>query len=450
MEGRSEKPTGPKIHVLEMERVKKVKHFVSELSPGVNIIGGNNGQGKTSILDFITWLCKGHIKKPSNPQNSDSVQPPIGKIEFDNGYTIELKGTKDHKIVVTDNNGRTGGVKLLEGMISDLALDIRTFISLSNSEKANKLLEYKGIDKELNILKSKEKSKYEERLLVGREKDQKSKYAAGLEHDISFGTEIQHPQDLINQQQAILLRNAENQKKRDNLEDLKRKKLILENEEQQIQKQISQLQNNLLNIQQQLTNSIEDIEIAEKTSAELEDESTELLRQKLEEIETHNANVRKNLEYSAAVEEAEEKENEYNALTEEIDSIRAKKKALLDSADLPLPGLSIEDGELIYNGQKWDCMSGAEQLIVSVAIVRETSPECGFVLLDKTEQFDKKTLIEFTEWVNQQGLQVIATRVSDGDECQIIIEDGEIVHNAIKTKEDFEPEEENTEEYGDF
>ena len=96
----------------------------------------------------------------------------------------------------------------------------------------------------------------------------------------------------------------------------------------------------------------------------------------------------------------------------------------MDNAELPLPGLSVQDGELIYHGQKWDNMSGAERLKVSTAIVRKLNPECGFVLMDKLEQMDLNTLREFGEWLEKEGLQVIATRVSTGDECSIIIEDG--------------------------
>jgi hypothetical protein len=69
-------------------------------------------------------------------------------------------------------------------------------------------------------------------------------------------------------------------------------------------------------------------------------------------------------------------------------------------------------------------MSGAEQLIVSASIVRRLNPECGFVLLDKLEQLDLDTLNRFGEWLEKEGLQAIATRVSTGDECSIIIEDG--------------------------
>ena len=79
---------------------------------------------------------------------------------------------------------------------------------------------------------------------------------------------------------------------------------------------------------------------------------------------------------------------------------------------------------MTYNGRKWDWMSGSDQLKVSVAIVRKLNPNCGFVLMDKLEQMDMDTLNEFGKWLEAEGLQAIATRVSTGEECSIIIEDG--------------------------
>ena len=107
-----------------------------------------------------------------------------------------------------------------------------------------------------------------------------------------------------------------------------------------------------------------------------------------------------------------------------IADIRKQKTDLLTNADLPLPGLSVDDGELLYLGQRWDNMSGSQQLQVATAIVRKLKPECGFVLIDKLEQMDQQTLQEFGAWLEQEGLQAIATRVSTGDECSILIEDG--------------------------
>ena len=91
---------------------------------------------------------------------------------------------------------------------------------------------------------------------------------------------------------------------------------------------------------------------------------------------------------------------------------------------MPLKGLSVEEGILVFNGQPWDNMSGSDRLIVATSIVRRLNPECGFVLMDKLEQMDLETMQDFGTWLEQEGLQAIATRVSTGGECSIIIEDG--------------------------
>lgn len=105
---------------------------------------------------------------------------------------------------------------------------------------------------------------------------------------------------------------------------------------------------------------------------------------------------------------------------------RTARMDLLNGADLPLTGLGVEDGSLTYNGKHWQDMSGSDQLRVATAIVRRLNPDCGFVLLDKLEQIDLATLAEFGSWLQAEGLQAIATRVSTGGECQIIIEDGRV------------------------
>ena len=103
-----------------------------------------------------------------------------------------------------------------------------------------------------------------------------------------------------------------------------------------------------------------------------------------------------------------------------------------------------------YNpfGQKWDNMSGSERLRVSTAIVRRLNPNCGFVLLDKLEQMDLDTLQEFGYWLEQEGLQAIATRVSTGDECSIIIEDGYVAGQDMPAAP--EPQKQTGWKAGDF
>ena len=163
---------------------------------------------------------------------------------------------------------------------------------------------------------------------------------------------------------------------------------------------------------------------AEKTVAQLQDESTAELEASIRGIEETNRKVRANLEKSRAEDEAARYASDYDKLTEAITQKRADRMALLNGADLPLPELSVEDGALTYKGKHWRDMSGSDQLRVAAAIVRRLNPDCGFVLLDKLEQMDMTTLTEFGRWLEAEHLQAIATRVSTGSECQIIIEDG--------------------------
>lgn len=165
------------------------------------------------------------------------------------------------------------------------------------------------------------------------------------------------------------------------------------------------------------------------------DQSTEELERNITDIEEINRKVRANLDKDKAEEDAKDYKERYTQLTTEIEGIRTQKTDLLKNADLPLPGLTVEDGDLLYNGHKWDDMSGSDQLRVATAIVRKLNPNCGFVLLDKLEQMDLDTLTEFGKWLEQEGLQAIATRVSTGGECSIIIDDGYVVGQEVTEPE---------------
>ena len=168
----------------------------------------------------------------------------------------------------------------------------------------------------------------------------------------------------------------------------------------------------------------DDLAVARTSAKDLQDGSTAELEESIANIEEINRKVRANMDKDKAEEDARDYKDQYNTLTIEIDKTRQEKTDLLQSAELPLPELSVKDGELVYKGQQWDNMSGSDRLKVSTAIVRKLNPKCGFVLLDKLEQMDTDTLNEFGQWLEQEGLQAIATRVSTGDECSIIIEDG--------------------------
>ena len=336
---------------------------------------------------------------------------------------VERKG-KNASLTVTDPTGRRSGQQLLNAFIEPLALDLPRFMEASDKEKADILLRIIGVGTELHIKDMEIKSLYDKRTFTGQLAAQKKHFAEELVSYPEAPDEPVSASDLIRQQQEILARNGENQRKRNQLDKLIDEKNQLNFTLRDLDEKIEDLKEEYEQTQAKFTDLEKQIFQARKSAAQLQDESTAELEASIRDIEETNRKVRANLEKSRAEDEAAQYASEYDRLTESIQQKRADRMALLNGADLPLPGLSVEDGVLTYKGKHWRDMSGSDQLRVAAAIVRRLNPDCGFVLLDKLEQMDMTTLQEFSAWLEAEGLQAIATRVSTGSECQIIIEDG--------------------------
>ena len=419
-----------KINKLEIENVKRIKAVkIEPTANGLTIVGGNNNQGKTSVLDSIAWALGGENFRPSKAQREGSAIPPNLHMVMSNGLVVERKG-KNSSLKVTDPNGNKGGQQLLNEFVEQLALNLPKFMESSGKEKARILLKIIGIGDQLAQLEEQEKDLYNERLAIGRIADQKEKYAKEQPYFPDAPKELVSPTELIRQQQEILARNGENQKKRERVHSYQQSITFLEQEVEAMREQLQKKE-------QELADAKTSLNVAMMDAQELQDQSTAELERSITNIEEINRKVRANMDKDKAEEDALTYKEQYNSLTVKINDVRTSKTDLLKNADLPLPELAVEDGELIYKGQKWDNMSGSDRLRVATAIVRKLNPKCGFVLLDKLEQMDIRTLNEFGAWLEQEGLQAIATRVSTGDECSILIEDGYVAGQEVpeeKTK----------------
>lgn len=413
-----------KITALEAENVKRIKAVALTPAPtGLTLVGGNNNQGKTSVLDALAWALGGEKFRPNAAQRDGAVAPAHLRVTLSNGVVVERKG-KNSSLTVTDPTGRRSGQQLLNAFVEPLALDLPRFMEASDKEKADILLRIIGIGNELHLRDMEIKSIYDKRTFTGQLAQQKKHFADEL---IFYPDAPEQPlsaSDLIRRQQDILARNGENQRLRQQAQELARQEQQCLDELKRTRERIAELEKLREELDTKHTKLFNQRKNAEKTVDQLQDESTAELEASIQSIEETNRKVRANLEKARAEDEAAKYASDYDKLTDAIEQKRKERLDLLNGADLPLPELSVEDGALTYKGKRWRDMSGSDQLRVAAAIVRRLNPDCGFVLLDKLEQMDMTTLEEFGHWLEAEGLQAIATRVSTGSECQIIIEDG--------------------------
>ena len=407
-----------KINTLEVENLKRIKAVKLELQGrALCVIGGKNGQGKTSVLDSIAYALGGERYRPSNAHREGSMTDPEIRVTLSNGITVERKG-KNSALKVMDPSGGKGGQQLLNEFLHAFALDLPKFMAANSREKADTLLQIIGVGAELAKLDREIKRLFDERHAAGRIHDSKAKFAAGLYYYGDVPDAPVNVSELIEAKDAVRRRNTE-------LESAKREAEIVENQRRRLVDTVARLRQELADAEAQLAKVTAQYDQLTASLKGRDSESTDAIDQQLAQAEEINAKVRANLDKRKAIDDAEAAKADADALTAQLEAVREQRSGLLRGAQLPLDGLSVDgEGELTYLGKRWDCMSGAEQLRVSVAITKALNPACGFVLLDKLEQMDADTLAEFGAWLEAEGLQAIATRVSTGDECSIIIEDG--------------------------
>ncbi len=414
-----------KISALELENVKRIKAI--QLAPtenGLTVIGGRNAQGKSSVLDAIAWALGGNKMKPEAPNRDGADTPASIHVELSNGLIVERKG-KNGALKVTDPRGMKGGQALLDEFVGQLALDLPRFMVASDRERADYLLGILGVSDELNHIDSEIQRTYDERRWLGQEADRKAKAAEVMEHFEDAPTETVSISELSSKLQMAVANNSANESARSRVsrmyDELCREK-----------REIDELEAKLITLNATYNANVTTYNSEAERVHGLTDIDTAPIEAAISDAENVNAQVRANQRKAEAQQEASKLRESCASLTKRLDALRADRVALLDGAGMPLEGVSVDGGVLSYKGHVWSDMSGAEQLRVATAIVRATKPECGFVLVDKLEQFDTQQLAEFASWCESNGLQVIGTRVATDDSCTVIIEDGSILGQEVE------------------
>lgn len=416
-----------KISSLELENVKRVKAVQLEpTQDGLTVIGGRNSQGKTSVLDAIAWALGGDKLKPASPNRDGALEPAHLHVELSNGIVVERSG-KNGALKVTDSRGMKGGQQLLNSFISALALDLPKFLGGTDRQRVEYLLAILGVSDELDRIDRDYKTTYDQRRFVGRDADVKAKAAEAMPYYQEAPSEPVSIAALTEQLQEANATNANNRRVRDGLSQMVVELARRHDEVDELTRKVAEMQRKLDETVASLDAYEAEVGTRKIYVGELTDVDTMPIEQAIADAEGINAKVRANAAKVAAQADVATYKGQYDDMTARLEGLKRERIKLLDDTGMPLPGLSVEDGTLTYNGHVWSDMSGAEQLRVATAITRATKPECGFVLVDKLEQFDTQQLAEFAAWCEGEGLQVIGTRVATDDSCTVIIEDGMVV-----------------------
>lgn len=99
-------------------------------------------------------------------------------------------------------------------------------------------------------------------------------------------------------------------------------------------------------------------------------------------------------------------------MTKQLAQLQDYKSELL--SNIPIDGLTVEDGEIFRNGVPFDRLNTAQQVDMAVEIAKLRASRAGIICVDGIENLDSEQYALFRDKAIQSGLQLFVTRVTDG------------------------------------
>lgn len=118
--------------------------------------------------------------------------------------------------------------------------------------------------------------------------------------------------------------------------------------------------------------------------------------------------------------EVEELQAESKKLTEKIELARSLPGTILETAQIPIEGLSVKDGIPLINGLPVSNLSEGEKLDLCIDVAIQNPAGLQIILIDGTEKLSEENRNRLYEKCRNKGLQFIATRTTNDNDLTVV------------------------------
>ena len=422
-----------KIVKLEAENIKRLKAVTIEPDGNLVVIGGDNGEGKSSTIDSIAYALGGKSAICGEPVNRKAKKAKIICDMGDLIVTRTFTKTGGGGLVVANAEGARyqSPQGMLDALVGKLSFDPLAFATMDPKTRLETLKGLVGLD--FTDLDKRRGETYTERTMVNREvKELKARFDAAEVHPDAPGKEVSVSALMgeLEHEQGVTKAKA------DAFTAVKNNEIGLKDNQHNIEK----LSNEFDLLLEQVEIKKAEIARAAKRGGEIIDQLTtwkskaekmpdgaeQEIKDKIESAEKINAKVRANAERVKLQQQYKDKKAATDELTGLLETIDGEKADKLGAAKFPVPNLSFDETGVTYQDIPFDQASDAEKLRVSVAMGIAMNPKLKVLLIRNGSLLDDKNLKMVAEMAAKADAQVWLERVGKGKECQVIIEDGAV------------------------
>lgn len=421
-----------KILALDVNNVKRISAAHIEPDGSVVILGGDNEQGKTSLLDAITMTLGGGKNIPGVPlrrgAKKGSSRIDMGDVVITRTFT---EGGGGQLAVEAKVDGTTARVQSpqgwLDARIGALSFDPLTFMRDRPSDQAETLRKLVGVD--TAGLDTERAKVFSNRTDINRQVRDAEGAARDLPHYPDAPDEVISIVDLTAKLEKALTSQTARDSAAEAVTDADGLVSDYETEVADCRQEFEQAKASLAEAEACLAKAKDGAKDARTKLAAAEEVliDDEPIREALQPAEETNDQVRANRKRDEALANADKLRDQAQKLTDRLAEIDSEKAGMLAKADFPVPDLSFgDDGLVTYKGLPLDQASGAEKIRVSMAVALAMNPNMRIVLIRDASLLDAKSLQMVAEMAAERDAQVWLERVGDGDPGAVIIEDGSV------------------------
>ncbi len=410
---------GPQTIVrLETKNVKRVKAVQIKPDGNLVVLGGNNLQGKTSVLDSIAYALGGGRAICDKPLREGEKKGHV-IVETEDlvvRRSFTNKGGGSLKVTLQDGRELKPPQTVLDKLCGTLTFDPLKFMRQDRTAQAKTLRELLGLD--LSELDQQHKNHYDERALKNRElKSKKARLDGCVEHT-DVGYEELSITELMEEGSKAIEHNNEIARKEDELESKRTMRAQCMERIEKLEAELKKENEMLDQIVTTGTRLRSEVDGAERVD-------TKAIDNKIKHLKELNEKVRENQELKRLEEEVTQCTDEVDKQQEQMEAVVQRKNQLIGECKMPVDGLSFNmDGEVTLNNLPLDQSSGAEGLHTSVALGMAQKPKVKIMLVRDASLLDEESMKQLATIADEEGMQFWVERVGDGDDNAIIIEDG--------------------------
>lgn len=417
---------------LESQNVKRLKAV--EIKPEGNtiVIGGDNGAGKSSVLDSIEFALGGDPDAAMPVRRGEKkahVIVDLGEIVVKRSFTAE-GGTH---LVVTNADGQRqlSPQAILDKLTGALTFDPLEFSRQKPQQQADTLRALVGLDFTEHD-KQREKI-FDQRTAVNRETKQlEARFTAMPNHVDAPEAELS-TDDLVAEQEAVAKQNLTNDKLRNeakrlegvvkfNNDAISSRNAAIED----LRKRLERAEKELHDLKSVAAIDEQSLVAAREAIKDLKDVNLGTFKPRFDEIALKNKKFRENAARKEVVKAFKEKTAEAEQLTQTLEEMDSKKRKAAMEAKYPIPGLVCGTHGITYNEIPLSQCSSAEQLKISVAIGIALNPKLKILLIRDGSLLDDNSLKQVAEMAKEAGAQVWIERVGVDEQTSVVIEDGSV------------------------